>query len=650
MKKIILCLILFLAILFAGMSNVFAYSYEQIDSYMWKYYQKMDNNFHDTQSKIDKLEKIKNKIYNIFEAKWNNLSRNNKQLLMLIKSSLINKIEFYKKQLEDIDLTNLLWEIDEEKNIFIKNINYEEFKISYGWRSTTQLFSTNWEWSEKVQYFELEFKYKCFSRVSNIVKNTYIEDVNQTQKYKLYSKWTSKKLNNCITTYYAKNLKINLWTRYFINMWPYNSAIFKWRKTKLDVFISDITGKFEYDENNPYLTEYIYDDEIEQFKFSGWYFNKISSISNNINKIWKILINTNEKNYKIQSFDLRVNLKKDWNKISDESLLWQVYIVDNFWKKYIMEREKYGDENKYITPWPVYSINIALQEHTFENINYDISSFDIYADLSKLKIYKDNEIKIETLLNYTSIDKDWFIYNKQKRDTIFSTLTIWKKEWKKCNYNWNYSNDWEKVWYQKSFNYINWKKYYFINYKCENWNLYELNREYQYLTCNSWYIKKNWKCENIIIEEPKIDSLKMELGKYYLIDVNWVKTIISLKGFSSSVYLDWWIAPTMNIFAEYWENKYFNILGTFVLPKDKWTNNEIDWFRKNISRIWFDYKLNSWDSKKYMTLKLRAKWKFNIKILEINKDNYQLYLRDDLKSSEIINIYKLLDNKMDLLK
>jgi len=120
MKKITK-IVLILILIFTSFSITSAYKYDTINNYLGKYYAKLDNNISDTQKKIDTLEKIKDKIDKVFKFKWDNLSIKNKQLLMLIKSSLVNKIRFYEKELEEIDISDLFWEIEEERKIFYNN-------------------------------------------------------------------------------------------------------------------------------------------------------------------------------------------------------------------------------------------------------------------------------------------------------------------------------------------------------------------------------------------------------------------------------------------------------------------------------------------------------------------------------------------------
>lgn len=139
-KKIIKILIA-LILVFSSISLTSAYKYEQINNYLDKYYTKLDNKISDTQKKIDTLDKIKDKIDKVFKVKWNNLSRENKQLLMLIKSSLVNKIRFYEKELEEIDISQLFVDVEEEK-INIKNIN-----ISFDWDKTLAWNKIQWDYT-----------------------------------------------------------------------------------------------------------------------------------------------------------------------------------------------------------------------------------------------------------------------------------------------------------------------------------------------------------------------------------------------------------------------------------------------------------------------------------------------------------------------
>lgn len=160
-----------------------------------------------------------------------------------------------------------------------------------------------------------------------------------------------------------------------------------------------------------------------------------------------------------------------------------------------------------------------------------------------------------------------------------------------------------------------------------------------------WYISEklthkvkriiaNEKCR--IKEESKIlvkpVSLPMSIWEYYLISTKSSKTIISLDNFAPSWYLDWEIAPTMDIFWKYSANDYFLVLWTYVLPEWYWANGWKDGFRENINTIPFSFKLVTWNKVDSMTLDILPKGNAVLEIKKIDPQNeaMNLYVRDTL--------------------
>jgi len=170
--------------------------------------------------------------------------------------------------------------------------------------------------------------------------------------------------------------------------------------------------------------------------------------------------------------------------------------------------------------------------------------------------------------------------------------------------------------------------------------------------------KQNWFVNNETDENNEtyedIVKLKLEKWNFYLLEIDQTKTLISLKNFKSNKYLDWGIAPTMEIYSEYEEWKYFKILGTFVLPKWKWNSWDVysDWYRC-ITNLPFGYKLNSYDREEWtMGLDLISRLEWDLKITEQNDlSKFDLKKRpriiNEENDKEIIAIYKKIDNKLN---
>jgi hypothetical protein len=75
---------------------------------MNNFYSKLDKSILDIEKKINKLEVVVNKIESIKRVKWNKLSNNSKDLLNLIERNINNKIKVYKRQTEEINISDLL--------------------------------------------------------------------------------------------------------------------------------------------------------------------------------------------------------------------------------------------------------------------------------------------------------------------------------------------------------------------------------------------------------------------------------------------------------------------------------------------------------------------------------------------------------------
>ena len=100
MKKI-LSMLLFIFLLFWSFNQINASNESRVTNIMNNFYSKLDNSISNTEKKINKLEIIVNKIESIKKLKWDKISYNSKDLLILLESSLNNKIILYKKELEN---------------------------------------------------------------------------------------------------------------------------------------------------------------------------------------------------------------------------------------------------------------------------------------------------------------------------------------------------------------------------------------------------------------------------------------------------------------------------------------------------------------------------------------------------------------------
>ena len=189
MKKIFV-IILFMLFLFWSFNYVNASNQSKVTEIMNNFYSKLDNSTSDIKQKISKLETLNNKINSIKKNKWNKLSDNSKDLLNIINLSVNEKINFYKKELEnqkeEINIYDLLWdqniwtEITSSEQITSLELDSEDFNQTY---YSTELIE--WKkiklWSFKINSnnnnlkLEIEFKdYDGYPAVD--FKDLYIED------------------------------------------------------------------------------------------------------------------------------------------------------------------------------------------------------------------------------------------------------------------------------------------------------------------------------------------------------------------------------------------------------------------------------------------------------------------------------------------
>ena len=150
MKNIIIWIIIFIS----TFSFVDAYTYNQVDKILWKYYQKIDKKYSNIDKKINRLKKINQKVLTILVTKRDRLSNKNIELLELVLQSVKNKIYFYEKQLKEISLNEIL----KEEEIQNKNCMYKAWEINH-WTDTTyvQLETIN-NWNIFYNY-----RVKCYN-------------------------------------------------------------------------------------------------------------------------------------------------------------------------------------------------------------------------------------------------------------------------------------------------------------------------------------------------------------------------------------------------------------------------------------------------------------------------------------------------------
>jgi len=163
---------------------------------------------------------------------------------------------------------------------------------------------------------------------------------------------------------------------------------------------------------------------------------------------------------------------------------------------------------------------------------------------------------------------------------------------------------------------------------------------------------KNTWTNNIETSEKEegVENLKLEKWKFYLLEVDWIKTLVQLDNFRPNKYLDWGIAPTMEIYSEYEKDKYFKKLGTFVLPKWKWnTWDKYEDWERHIKNLPFGYKLISYDKEKWtMDLEFISRFEWDLNITEQNDlSNFDLKTRRELTDNKVQEIYKKISKKLD---
>ena len=143
-----------------------------------------------------------------------------------------------------------------------------------------------------------------------------------------------------------------------------------------------------------------------------------------------------------------------------------------------------------------------------------------------------------------------------------------------------------------------------------------------------------------------IKTLKLKKGNFYLLEIDWIKILVSLKNFKPSK--DWDL--TMDIYSGYEKGKYLRILWTVVLPKWKWNfwDTYEDWYIY-IKNLPFGYKLNSYDKKKdTMDLEFISRLEWDLKITEqYNLSKFDLKKRWELSNEKIIEIYKIIQDKIN---
>jgi len=543
MKKIIK-IVLALMLLSSSFTFTSAYKYEQINNSLGKYYNKLDNKILDTQKKIDVLEKIKNKIDYLFKVKWNKLSRDNKQLLMLIKSSLINKIRFYEKELEEIDISELFWDIEESKNIF-----YEDGILK-------------WTWIKK-------WYYTAISLERDVVDNS-----------SAYSKYDLILVKNEV------NFR-KIFENSFISNWKYKISINTYKKERTS------WGGWK---------------PVDSF---SWYIN-IKNL-NTYSQIW----------YKIIWNDLLLDWVK-WNK----NIVFSYEMVGEWWyidSADIFNRRQIFKDTVLIKWWATILKNkFKSKRFWYLIIHWTNSEKFSRGEVSMKKIY---------------INSYWRFYTRDLLENI-------KKEENNvsvnnCSYNWINTINWEKVLYVKNFTYGNWKKFFEITYKCDNWKLYETVRRYLYLKCNKWFTEDNsrgvcikdiTKIKNINIKYDWKNTLTWDSvywAKIYDIKIGNNFYYTKWKTFFEIKKLEW----NLNVSIEAYDNNWWNILWTwkkyiYIKSNNKWCvdfiwNTRKDWEKFSFNR---SFPIANWGESVYVTYKCNN-WVINEikRVLRATRCN-QLYI------------------------
>lgn len=152
MKNILLYIILG-SLLFINYADAWTYN-ASVDRALNKFYSKIESKTSDTQERIQRVEALINKIETIEATRSNEISKNSKMTLSLLKEQLENRIIFYKKNLEkeEIDINNLLWldggditELIRTNNTFKWNNTWDKeyfIWVYYGEQAQNYNFST----------------------------------------------------------------------------------------------------------------------------------------------------------------------------------------------------------------------------------------------------------------------------------------------------------------------------------------------------------------------------------------------------------------------------------------------------------------------------------------------------------------------------
>jgi len=162
-----------------------------------------------------------------------------------------------------------------------------------------------------------------------------------------------------------------------------------------------------------------------------------------------------------------------------------------------------------------------------------------------------------------------------------------------------------------------------------------------------WF--NNCKKSEVSEKEEGIEKLKLKKWKFYLLEVDWIKTLVQLDDFKPNKYLDWEIAPAIKIYSEYEKDKYFKVLATFVLPKWKWNTWDTYNWERYFRNLPFGYKLISYDKEKWtMDLEFISRFEWNLNITEQNNlSQFDLKTRKKLTDNEIQEIYQKIEKKLD---
>lgn len=219
MKKL-LTIILFFVLFIWNFNLTSASSNEdKVNNIMNTFYLNLDKTNNDIEIKIKKLEKLYSKIDLLINTKRNKLSKQSQELVIIMQININNKINNYKKELEnqkeEINIIDLLNDnIDTNTNSINNNneditsldLDSEDFNKTYYWSNLKE-----WEkiklWNFKINNkndsltVEIEFmEYDWYPKVD--FKDLYFEDEDWNKIYydsKLASLWATKQsFNNVI--------------------------------------------------------------------------------------------------------------------------------------------------------------------------------------------------------------------------------------------------------------------------------------------------------------------------------------------------------------------------------------------------------------------------------------------------------------------